>query len=52
MTAGADLSVSVQAAAPTLSSQLLGSGLIGLREGLEAVAADTAAQPTPERSTT
>ena len=35
MTAGADLSVSVQAAAPTLSSQLLGSGLIGLREGLE-----------------
>jgi high-affinity iron transporter len=36
MTAGADLSVSVQAAAPTISSQLLGSGLIGLREGLEA----------------
>jgi high-affinity iron transporter len=35
MTAGADLSASVQAAAPTLSSQLLGSGLIGLREGLE-----------------
>src|SRR6185312_3048099 len=36
MTAGADLSVSIQAATPTLSSQLLGSGLIGLREGLEA----------------
>lgn len=36
MTAGADLSANVQAAAPTLSSQLLGSGLIGLREGLEA----------------
>ncbi len=36
MTAGADLLVSVNAAAPTLSSQLLGSGLIGLREGLEA----------------
>jgi high-affinity iron transporter len=36
VTAGADLSVSVQAAAPTLSSQLVGSGLIGLREGLEA----------------
>jgi high-affinity iron transporter len=35
MTAGADLSVSVQGAGPTLSSQLLGSGLIGLREGLE-----------------
>lgn len=34
--AGADLSASVQAADPTLSSQLLGSGLIGLREGLEA----------------
>jgi high-affinity iron transporter len=35
MSAGADLAVSVQAAAPTLYSQLLGSGLIGLREGLE-----------------
>jgi len=35
MTAGPDF-VSVTAAAPTLSSQLLGSGLIGLREGLEA----------------
>jgi high-affinity iron transporter len=35
MTAGADLAVGAQAAAPTLSSQLLGSGLIGLREGLE-----------------
>ncbi|HZQ31244.1 MAG TPA: iron uptake transporter permease EfeU [Mycobacterium sp.] len=35
MTAGADLSVGIDAAAPTLSSQLLGSGLIGLREGLE-----------------
>jgi high-affinity iron transporter len=35
MTAGADLSVTVHAAAPGLSSQLLGSGLIGLREGLE-----------------
>jgi len=35
MTAGADIT-SVTAAAPTLSSQLLGSGLIGLREGLEA----------------
>ena len=36
MSAGPDLAVSVQAAAPTLYSQLLGSGLIGLREGLEA----------------
>jgi high-affinity iron transporter len=36
MTAGADLSANIAAAAPTLSSQLLGSGLIGLREGLEA----------------
>ena len=35
MTAGADFT-SVTAAGPTLSSQLLGSGLIGLREGLEA----------------
>ena len=35
MTAGTDFT-SVIAAAPTLSSQLLGSGLIGLREGLEA----------------
>lgn len=35
MTGGAELSVGVDAAAPTLSSQLLGSGLIGLREGLE-----------------
>jgi high-affinity iron transporter len=30
-----DMSVSVVAAGPTVSSQLLGSGLIGLREGLE-----------------
>ena len=36
MTAGADLSANMAAAAATLSSQLLGSGLIGLREGLEA----------------
>ena len=36
MTAGAELSASAQAAASSLSSQLLGSGLIGLREGLEA----------------
>ncbi len=36
MTAGTDLSVSIQAAAPNITSQLFGSGLIGLREGLEA----------------
>jgi high-affinity iron transporter len=36
MTAGTDFGVSVQAAAPNLTSQLFGSGLIGLREGLEA----------------
>jgi high-affinity iron transporter len=36
MSAGAGVSASIQAAAPNLSSQLLGSGLIGLREGLEA----------------
>lgn len=36
MTAVVDLSTSVNAAAPTITSQLLGSGLIGLREGLEA----------------
>lgn len=30
-----DLSVTLHAAAPTISSQLFGSGLIGLREGLE-----------------
>jgi high-affinity iron transporter len=35
MTAVAEIAVTVQAAAPSLSSQLLGSGLIGLREGLE-----------------
>jgi high-affinity iron transporter len=36
MTAGTDLGVSIHAAAPNITSQLLGSGLIGLREGLEA----------------
>jgi high-affinity iron transporter len=36
MSAVSDAAVSIQAAVPNLSSQLLGSGLIGLREGLEA----------------
>ena len=36
MTAVADLPVRIQAAAPNVTSQLFGSGLIGLREGLEA----------------
>ena len=36
MTAVTDISVSIQAAAPNITSQLFGSGLIGLREGLEA----------------
>ena len=36
MTADTDFSVSIQAAAPNITSQLFGSGLIGLREGLEA----------------
>jgi high-affinity iron transporter len=36
MTAGTDFHVSIQAAAPSITSQLFGSGLIGLREGLEA----------------
>jgi high-affinity iron transporter len=36
MTAVVPLSTSVDAAAPNITSQLLGSGLIGLREGLEA----------------
>ncbi len=36
MTAGTALHVSIQAAAPNITSQLFGSGLIGLREGLEA----------------
>ena len=36
MTAGTDFGVSIQAAAPNITSQLFGSGLIGLREGLEA----------------
>lgn len=35
MTVGPDLGVSIHAAAPNITSQLLGSGLIGLREGLE-----------------
>ena len=35
MTAAGDLSVSLLAAGPSVSSQLLGSALIGLREGLE-----------------
>ncbi|HEX2398684.1 MAG TPA: iron transporter, partial [Mycobacterium sp.] len=33
MTAGTDFHVSIQAAAPNITSQLFGSGLIGLREG-------------------
>jgi high-affinity iron transporter len=36
MTAGTGVGVSIQAAAPDITSQLFGSGLIGLREGLEA----------------
>src|SRR6202171_773685 len=36
MTAGTDLGGSIHAAAPNITSQLFGSGLIGLREGLEA----------------
>ena len=36
MTAGTDLGVSIHAAASNITSQLFGSGLIGLREGLEA----------------
>ncbi|MGE0219250.1 iron uptake transporter permease EfeU [Mycolicibacterium sp.] len=36
MTVGTDLSVSLLAATPNVTSQLFGSGLIGLREGLEA----------------
>jgi high-affinity iron transporter len=36
MTAGTDFHVSIQAAEPNFTSQLFGSGLIGLREGLEA----------------
>jgi high-affinity iron transporter len=36
MTAGTDFGVSIHAAAPNITSQLFGSGLIGLREGLEA----------------
>ena len=36
MTAGTDFNLSIQAAAPNITSQLFGSGLIGLREGLEA----------------
>jgi high-affinity iron transporter len=36
MTAGTDFHVSIQAASPNITSQLFGSGLIGLREGLEA----------------
>ena len=36
MTAGTDFHVSIAAAAPNITSQLFGSGLIGLREGLEA----------------
>jgi len=36
MIAGTDLMVSIHAAAPTVTAQLFGSGLIGLREGLEA----------------
>lgn len=36
MTTGTDFHVSIQAAAPNVTSQLFGSGLIGLREGLEA----------------
>ncbi|HET7668718.1 MAG TPA: iron uptake transporter permease EfeU [Mycobacterium sp.] len=36
MTTGTAFGFSIQAAAPNLTSQLFGSGLIGLREGLEA----------------
>jgi high-affinity iron transporter len=36
MTAGTAFGASIQAAAPNITSQLFGSGLIGLREGLEA----------------
>src|SRR3954452_419730 len=36
MTAGTDFTVSIQAAVPNITSQLFGSGLIRLREGLEA----------------
>lgn len=36
MTAGTDFPVSIHAAVPNITSQLFGSGLIGLREGLEA----------------
>jgi high-affinity iron transporter len=36
MTAGTDFHVSIQAATPNITSQLFGSGLIGLREGPEA----------------
>jgi high-affinity iron transporter len=36
MTAGTNLGLSIHAAAPNITSQLFGSGLIGLREGLEA----------------
>jgi high-affinity iron transporter len=36
MIAGTDLTVSIHATAPNITSQLFGSGLIGLREGLEA----------------
>src|SRR3954451_8103345 len=36
MTADMDLGLSIHAAAPNITSQLFGSGLIGLREGLEA----------------
>jgi high-affinity iron transporter len=36
MTAVSELPVSILAAAPNITSQLFGSGLIGLREGLEA----------------
>lgn len=36
MTTGTDLGVSIAAVGPNLTSQLFGSGLIGLREGLEA----------------
>lgn len=36
MTVGTNFPVSIHAAAPNITSQLFGSGLIGLREGLEA----------------
>src|SRR5262245_12761649 len=36
MTAVANIPASIHAAAPNVTSQLFGSGLIGLREGLEA----------------